>query len=97
MDYCYVSLYQRPNRPQVLLHALSNPKEWKEKFVFIKEVGPSRPFWVRESDDHVKFSFSWRKPRYGVFEGDWEDLTVEEHLAVLQLITTDPLDLKRML
>lgn len=42
---CFISLHRRSNRPQVLLNVVCNPKDWK-KFVFIEEVGPSRPWWV---------------------------------------------------
>lgn len=50
VNKCFVCLHRHYNRPQLLLHDVSNPKDWK-KFVFMEEVGPSRPLWVRESDD----------------------------------------------
>lgn len=93
---CFVSLHRRSNRPQLLLHAVSNSKDWKKNLGFIEEVGPSRPFWVRELDDRPLYPLCWRKPHIGAFESDWDDLTVDERLAALRLITIDPLDPKHM-
>lgn len=94
---CFVSLHRRSNHPQILEHSISNPKGWKEKFVFIKEDGPSRSWWVRELDERPLFPLYWRKPRYGTFESDWDDLSIEQRLAALRLATQDPLDPKCML
>jgi len=68
VDNCFISYYRRPGRPKILKHAVSNPKEWQYKFVFIKESGSDRPFWVRASDERTMFPLSWRRPRLGPFE-----------------------------
>lgn len=69
-ENCFVSLHRRSNRPEVLLHVVSNPKDWKKKFVFIDKVGPSRPWLVRELEDSPLYPLCWRKPRVGAFESD---------------------------
>jgi len=94
VDNLFISYYRRPGRPLILEHAVSNPKAWQYKFFYIEGSGSRRPFWVRSSDERAMFPLSWRRPRLGPFECNWRDLTVDERLGALRLITTDPLDPK---